>query len=573
MLIVDRATRFRASLVVTALLCLVSAAQGQVPNSVDPGAAQQHSSETNQYYQLQDRIRRSREFAAPDPLSNHLATPPEPSDRSSERKTFFLKSIETNVSAILTQSQLAAITARYQGRQVNVDELNAMVAEINAFYKAHGYITAMAVLPPQRVTAGVVHIQLIEARLGKVVVKDNRHTRATYFTGRIPCQPGDLIQLDEIQHSLAYFNATNDVKVKAVLQPGQQFGTTDLVLDVQPTSAEATAFSADDTGLASTGRQRFGTTETIRSLLGYRDPLSLGAYWSNGMWAGFASYDIPLTASGLRLGPEVSYDSIRVRQSAVQKLGVNGAFYDVSLRLSRPVIASDHFSVTGYVAPHFQESTLQSQNYRISNIAARSLEFGTSLQAADNRGFWAANLFAASGDYNLLGLHAFLKFGGTATRVENFGKGVVAIFRAQGQGKGADPTLLPPSQQFQIGGLSTVRGYPEGALIGDSGYTSSAEVDAPVPFSSHRVFGIPLGQRIRCAAFVDHAALLSPHTTYLTGTGGGLILSLSRYLEGRVYLGTPLEERSQYNHVQIHFALQATPHLPAILQKFRKTRE
>jgi hemolysin activation/secretion protein len=235
--------------------------------------------------------------------------------------------------------------------------------------------------------------------------------------------------------------------------------------------------------------------------------------------------------------------------------------------------ATDHFSLTGYVAPHFQETTLQSQNYRISNVVARSLEFGTSIQASDRHGFWTANLFAAGGDYNLLGLHAFLKFGGSATRVENLGKGFVAIFRAQGQGKAADPTLLPPSQQFQIGGLSTVRGYPEGAFIGDSGYTSSAEVDAPVPFSSHRILGVPLGQRIKCAAFVDHAGLVSPHNTYLTGAGGGLIVSLSRYLEGRVYLGTPLEERSQYKHVQIHFALQATPHVPAILQKFRKTRE
>ncbi len=553
---------------------LSSAVWAQASAPIDPGAVQQHSSETNQYYQLQKRIDQGAKSSDIDGLTNRIAPPPSPSGNSPSASAFLLKTIQTNPSVILTQDEIAAITRKYKGKQVTVQDLNTIVSDFNAFYKSRGYLTATAVLPPQKVVDGLVTIRLVEARLGKVVIKDNRHTRASFITDRMPIESGDLLQLQKVEQSLTRFNAMNDVKVRALLQPGEEFGTTDLVLDVQPSAALTTSFSLDDTGLTSTGRERLGTTETIKSLFGYRDPLSFGAYWSNGMLAGFASYNVPLTVRGLRFGPEVSYNNIRVRQSQLQKLGVNGTFYDLSLRLSRPFTLSDNFTGTAYVAPHFQQSTLQSQNYKIANTPVRSLEVGTSVQAIDARGFWAGNLFASGGDYNLLGLNAFVKFGGTATRVQNLGKGFTAIFRSQGQGKAADPHSLPPSQQFQIGGLSSVRGYPEAAFINDDGYTTSTELDAPFPFSAKKLFGVPLGQRLKTAWFVDHGGVLSgSHLSYLTGTGGGLIVSLSRYLEGRVYLATPLENRSQYKSLAVHFAISANPSFPEMFKAMRRNHE
>lgn len=559
------------------LFCLTAfpaVSWAQTPAPIDPGAVQQHSSETRDYFNLEDQLNRANSSSKADPLTNRLAPNTSRQNGSTGQTTFLLKAVETNPSSVLTPAQLSSITARYEGREVTLQDLNKIVTDFNSFYKSHGYITALAILPPQKVVNGRVRIQLVEARLGKVVIKDNRYTRASYFTDRLPIAPGDLLQLQQIEKSLTYFNATNDVKVRAVLQAGQEFGTTDLVLDVQPTAAETTSFSFDNAGLGSTGRQRVGSTETISSLFGYRDPLSVGGYWSDGMWAGFASYNFPLTSDGLRLGPEVSYDNIRVRQSQLQKLGVNGTFYDLSTRLTRPVAVRGRFIMNAYIAPHFQESTLQSQKYQVSNIAVRTLELGASLQSSDSHGFWAGNLSVSGGDYSLLGLDAFLKFGGTATRMQNMGKGFVGVFRTQGQGKAADPRPLPPSQQFQIGGLSTVRGYPEGTLINDNGYSLSAELDTPVPFGHKQIFGASLGQRFRTAWFVDHGGVIAgSHTTYLTGTGGGLLVSLSRYLEGRIYLATPLESRSQFNSLAIHFAVEANPSFPAIFKMLWPGRE
>ena len=555
----------------TCALFLCCVAWAQLPAPIDPGAVDQHSTDASDYYKLENRIDRGRKQAPVDPLTNRLQ--PAPAASSNSHATFLLKKIEINPSQILTPKQLSAAVRAYEGKDVTLADLNTLVASLNQMYKSLGYITAMAALPPQKIEGGVVHIQLVEARLGALIVKDAHHTRASYFTNRLPIHPGALLRVQDVERILTAFNELNDVKVRAVLQPGRRFGTTDLVLEVQSPTFLSSGFSFDNAGLASTGHQRVGTNETISSLSGNRDPLGLGLYWSDGMWAGSGSYDFPLTADGLRLGTAVSYDNIQVHENALQKLAVTGTFYDVSLRLSHPFATRKHLLLTPYLAPHFQESTLQSKTYPISNIPVRSLEFGLDAQESDTHGFLTGNLSASGGDYDAVGFHSFVKFGGALTRVETLPHSFIGILRVQGQGKAADPSALPPSQQFQVGGVATVRGYSEGALIADEGYAATAELDTPVPLGNKRLLGFPLGQLFKTAWFIDQGAVLSgPKKTYLTGTGGGLIVNLSRYFEGRVYLATPLEHRSEFNSLAVHFAISANPSFAGMFKFWERSR-
>ena len=526
---------------------------------VDPGAVDQHSSDTAGYYALQDQIERQNRRGEAAPLTNLLAAPSLPSALKEEPR-FFLRTVQVDSSSILSPEDLTAVLRRYENREATLGDLNSIVADINKLYQSRGFVTATALLPPQTVVNGLVRIQLIEARLGKVIVKNNRHTRSSYFTDRLPMKPGDLLQINQVQQSLTLFNQENDVAVRAMLQPGERLGATDLVLTAQPAPWQTLSCSFDDSGISSMGSDRLGVTETIGSVIGYRDPLSAGGYWSTGMWATFASYNFPLTAGGMRLGPTFSYNNITIQHSPLQKLGVNGSFYDLSLRLSRPYRIYNRFVVTAFIAPHYQVSTLRSESYSLSNVPVRSVETGVDLQAPDARGFWSGNVALSGGDYDAAGLHTFVKVSGAVTRYQNLPRGFTLLFRGQGQGKAADPQPLPPSQQFQIGGIASIRGYPEGSLIADDGYLASAELGTPLPLGVKKLFGVPLNQRFRSAWFVDHgSAFTGARALRLTGAGGGLVVNLSRMIQGRVYLGTPLEDRSQYKSLEIHFGITANP--------------
>lgn len=569
-----RSKQFGGAFALAALLCFPVGLEAQIPENITPGAIEQHSSETDRYYKLQKQLQRNGAPASPADIIKNQALPnahdaPQPSGQ-----TLLLKRVDITPSAILSTAELATIIHTYEGRKVTIKDLAAMVQQINGLYKTKNYLAAEAVLPPQKVASGIVHVQLVEARIGKVVVENHEHTKASYFTHRIALKPGDLVRLQELEKSLAYLNATNDVKVRAVLEPGEQFGTTDLHLKVQAVQDDSTSISYDNAGQAAVGRERLGVTQTYGNLFGYRDPLSVGTYWSNGLAAGFASYTFPISDSGLRLGPVFSYDSIQVRASKLQKLAVNGSFYDASFRLSRPLIANSHFSFSAYVAPHFQESELKSENLPISRVEVRSFESGGTLQSFGKYGIWQADLALMVGDDNASGRNFFSKYDGTITRMQVIKNGIVAIFRAQGQAKAGNPAPLPPSEQMQIGGLSTVRGYPESELIGDNGYAISAEVDTPIPLGRMKFLGMPLRERFKSAWFIDHGGVIAGrHTTLLTGAGGGLIVNFSKYFAGRLNLATPLENRAAFNRTAFEFYVQSTPPIQRLFEMFRSKPE
>lgn len=58
----------------------------------------------------------------------------------------------------------------------------------------------------------------------------------------------------------------------------------------------------------------------------------------------------------------------------------------------------------------------------------------------------------------------FFKYEGNIVRVHDFGSGFVGLFRA---GTQLSPDKMPAMEQFQVGGISSVRGFSEGLLIGN----------------------------------------------------------------------------------------------------------
>jgi len=108
--------------------------------------------------------------------------------------------------------------------------------------------------------------------------------------------------------------------------------------------------------------------------------------------------------------------------------------------------------------------------------------------------------------------------------------------------------VLPMGEQFQAGGISTVRGFTEGLLSGRSGYAISAELRAvayaPPPDT-------PAGLRpvVQVLSFVDHGAALPyrsgqsiTHDDYLTSAGVGCIVDFSRRVTTRVTAAWPINQ-------------------------------
>ena len=113
------------------------------------------------------------------------------------------------------------------------------------------------------------------------------------------------------------------------------------------------------------------------------------------------------------------------------------------------------------------------------------------------------------------------------------------LFLLRGGVQFADRPLVP-SEQFGLGGQTTVRGYGLNTLLTDSGWMASAEFRLPI-------LRIPeIDSVVQLAPFFDigggwnQGNTFSPNPNVLAGTGLGLIWDIQDNFSARLDIGIPL---------------------------------
>lgn len=527
-------------------------------------AVQQGNQQTQQYEQLQRQLHRPA-----DPTHPAIAAGSSTAAAAARGPSFHLDHIVTDASRILTPAELARVTNPYRNRDVTLADLDAAVAAINRLYAAKGILTARAVLPRQQVENGVVRIQLIEARLDQIAVVGARDTTSSFFINRIHARPGDLLRLDTLQHDLILLNNGNGLQARAVLRPGREFGTTDLLVEVAAPDAFGISPSYDDIGRSTVGLRRLGMDVHNDSLFGDRDQFSVATSWATGTFSESASYSVPLTTGGARLILGGDYAGIRVLSGQLRTLGITGGSVDVSVGLSQPLIAREGFLFSLSGSLHALKSITRSTSFPVSQQYVQAGELAGNLQWFDRTGAWFASDAVDFGGLNISGRYGFAKDNLSLVRQERIGDGLSGMFRFSGQSRIFAPQAgLPLVEQLQMGGISSVRGYPEGWQIADVGYALTTELDAPLPLRQY-FFGGWFSRSLQAALFMDHGGVYglpglhsgpnaTPQDLYLTSAGTGIIFN-SPYLTGRLDWAAPLENRNGLPKVGFDFYLQPRP--------------
>jgi len=540
-----------------ALLLIAAAprlrAQGAQASSA--AAAQQGDLKNQQYEQLQKQLQSKKNPTQPQIAAPAAAAPAPGAGGAS----FELDHFDTSPSSILTAAQIHRALAPFEHRRVNFADLERAVAALNALYQQRGMITACAVLPRQQVTAGVVKIDLIEARLDQIRIVGARSTAPDFFRARIHARPGQLLLLPRLQHDLILINSGNEVQARAVLEPGRTFGTTNLVLTVQEPENLSLTPSYDNIGRANIGLRRLGLTLHDGSAFGERDAFTANAAWATGTVSTSAAYSLPLDPDGLRMTLSADYAGIRILNGQLKTLGVRGHSTDFSLGLSQPMVARSGFVLNETTAFDVMQSITSSNGFGISNQTVFAGELGANLQWFDSQGVWIASDGLTLGNANLAAGRAFGRETAALTREENFGGDFSGILRFSGQSRlFAARTGLPLVEQLQLGGLSTVRGYPEGWQIADTGYALTNEFDYPLPLRRY-FFGGAFSRGLKGALFADHGGVFGAagpqRKLYLTSIGTGIIFN-SPWLSGRLDWARPLENRQGLPKVGFDFYLQ-----------------
>ena len=510
-----------------------------------------------------------------------------------DTKGMYVGQIEVDPSEILTQDEISSVVSKYAGRNLFITDIQAMIDEINNLYASKGFVTARAYLPEQQVQNGYIRIGLIESRIGNVTVSNNKWTRTNYILNRIPDQQNQLFDIVKLERDVLDFNRYNDgVKLSANLKAGEREGTTDIELTADESFPFHIIGMMDNAGRRGTGSLRGGPMLVADSLFGLRDRLSLGSYFSGGAISPFADYNIPVNKYDGRVGFNYSstFANVKWGPAALTDLGIKSRSYVYSLYYSQPIVRKPGFELKGYGSLNYKRSwsglTKLPEEYRhyfTSKHDVTSIDLGLNLRKDTARGIWYLNQGASMAIPIFDSKSSYFKYSGNVLRLHDFSHGVIAQLRANYQIIPNNKDI-PYLDQFQAGGLATVRGYSEGILLGKNGYFTSAELMFPLmprqitsPRSGEKIPFI--GNYVKGVVFADHAGVFpDAYTDKMYGYGGsyflasigmGLRVQLPGDLSARLYWGYPLINNAyetDRKYGRFHFELTLEPNIDKLLR-------
>ncbi|HEV7329000.1 MAG TPA: ShlB/FhaC/HecB family hemolysin secretion/activation protein [Bosea sp. (in: a-proteobacteria)] len=463
--------------------------------------------------------------------------------------TVVLTRVEFDDSKFLSPAELDGIRARYLGRKVDLAEIGKLVQEVNDLYAGKGQITASAVLPPQKLDGGILKVKLVEGRVGKVSISGAVQTWPWYVRSQVPVTEGEVVDAPALNREVSIFNRLNELQIRAQLAAGATFGLTDLDLALTEPPRNTAQISFDNQGVLNTGRYQGILFLRHHNLLGIDDKLILYGSRSQGSILGSGSYTIPISPWGTRFGVSYTRSAYRIVGGPIRELHPEGISESGSLTLSQPIFATDTvlLQATGALGRGRGRSKLLDITTVDTNYIRSQAGATLSVNLPSLTHSTSVNWSQIAHDDTLAGTRRnYTIWTGNTASLWRITDDVYGSF--VGSGQYTTESQLPGDQIYQIGGPTTVRGYPIGSAFGNSGFYGQAELH----------YALPEPLKLDSFVFLDHGQtyLNGGAATRATSVGAGLIWRPLEWasLEGGV--GRPLQRVSAAQRdVELYFRL------------------
>ena len=161
------------------------------------------------------------------------------------------------------------IVDRYLGQPVTLRRINQLARDIHLHYRKCKQPIVDVLIPEQRITGGVLHLVVIESRIGKVRVKPGDHFHCDQITRWIDCTVvGDRIYERNLESDLFWLNQNPFRRVGVDFEKGTEPGTTDVIYEVNDVLPLRGYMGIDDTGVETLNYGRFFAGFTYGNLFG-----------------------------------------------------------------------------------------------------------------------------------------------------------------------------------------------------------------------------------------------------------------------------------------------------------------
>lgn len=469
-----------------------------------------------------------------------------PAGPEEEGLRIHVKAFRITGQDIYSQEELQELVRNSVGRDLTLDELQAIAQKIAEHFRKSGYIVANAYLPAQDVAEGILEIIVVPGKYEGIDIRNQSRLDSKIVENWLSViQPGDYVKKDVLERALLLMSDTSGVSIKATLAPGKSTGTTTLIVDITDSGEITGTFSLNNHGNYYTGQGRGRVSVDFNNLGGQGDVLSLDDTYSGGGLNNAAlQYLLPVGKDGARLG--VSYSTMNYKLGKEFKaLEFDGKSKGAGIFASYPVIRSRDTNLFAQIGYDVRRLTDNGFGIKMSDKRDNVWSIGLNGASRDESGFNMYDLTIATGDLSFKGGRSIFgepaedidqstaKTAGRYTKI-NLGfsrqqlmsERLSFLFRVSGQTASKN---LDSSQKLYLGGANAVRAYAEGEASGDQGYLVTGELRWSLPTRS-----VP---SLQLAAFIDHGRVTvhkkpwngsGDNSLILSGAGLGLIANIHK---------------------------------------------
>ncbi|NQT32887.1 MAG: ShlB/FhaC/HecB family hemolysin secretion/activation protein [Candidatus Omnitrophica bacterium] len=416
----------------------------------------------------------------------------EPEEEVPEGPSFFVKDIKITGVKSVSPDIFDTIIERYENKDVSLEQLNVLAKQIEREYLRKGVIAA-CFLPPQDIEEGIVTLRVVEAQMGKLKIEGGRfflNERIKYYWN---IRPGEVLRYDKMSKSLQFMNKNPDRDVSATLHAGEKPGTTDVLLVAKTQFPVHVFYTYDHEGNVSTGRIRQGMGIRSNNVLGLDDTLLTGYTWGRSFSGFYIYHTLPVT----NFGTSVMYgysDSRSVPKKEFTIFGIGSRSQNTSFYVHQDIY-NKKAEYAGEIAFGFDandkvtttnEGTITRNRFRIIRVKGTYvmrrpgsiLYFNPKISQGIN-GFGSRRKRDRQPDQAT----QISSFRNTFTKA-NLALSYTQIlpFDIRGHLRMNSQFAsehLASQEQFALGGIDSVRGYPSQDYMADNAFSTSVELRIP----------------------------------------------------------------------------------------------
>ena len=313
-------------LMLSVAIVMIVAPLSQPSSAQDAGALQRE-------LQLQTQKSKSNQKPADVPA-------PKPAEAAADEQKIDVKGYKFKGNSLISEADLLEAVKPWSNRPISFNDLKDVVTAVQERYSKRGYL-GQASVPPQDIEDGLVLIDVIEAKLGGIIVEaadPNQALRVDaemirlYFGRTVLGTP--YIDTKPIESTLGLVNDLPGVRATGEFEAGNTSGESNFRVKLSDSPLFTGQVALSNYGAASTGVEQVVGNLAMNDPSGIGDQVTLDLITSRGSVYSQLGYTLPVGYAGWRLGAQGSYlqyqtlSSFSTNQSTgiASTMGINAVY-------------------------------------------------------------------------------------------------------------------------------------------------------------------------------------------------------------------------------------------------------